>query len=92
MRDDRRPVPSVLVKVADLGRHVRDVVAETVRPYFDFFHEGWKPRGLFLRLPFTSISVWLEWSEVPVGWGSAANKSSDREVYLGRIRGVLSAR
>lgn len=91
MRDvHRRLVPSVLVKVADLGRDVRDVMAEAVRHHVDFFHDGWKPRGLFLRLPFTSISVWLEWSPVSVGWGYAANPLRDREVYLGRVRGVVS--
>lgn len=42
MNDDRRLVPLVLVKVADLGRDMRDAMAEAVRRHVDFFHEGWK--------------------------------------------------
>ncbi|WP_367716862.1 hypothetical protein AB2N04_02675 [Nitratireductor sp. GISD-1A_MAKvit] len=83
-------VPSVLVKLADLGRDIRDAMAEAVSRRVDFFHDGWKPRGVFLRLPFTNISAWLEWSPVSVGWGYAVNPPSDREVYLGRVRGVVS--
>lgn len=65
--------PSVMVKVADFGRDIRDAMADAVGRHVDFFNDGWKPRGLFLRLPFTSISMWLEWSPVSVGWGYAAN-------------------
>ncbi|MET3662246.1 hypothetical protein [Aquamicrobium ahrensii] len=83
-------LPSVMVKAADLGRNIRGAMADTVGRHVDFFHDGWKPRGLFLRLPFTSISMWLEWSPVSVGWGYAANPPRDREVYLGRVRGVVS--
>lgn len=69
---------------------VRDAIAETVRSHFDFFHDGWKPQGVFLRLPFTRISIWLERPEQSVGWGHEANGPTDREFYLGRLRGVLS--
>lgn len=82
--------PSVMVKVADFGRDIRDAMADAVGRHVDLFHDGWRPRGLFLRLPFTSISMWLEWSEASVGWGYATNPPRDREVYLGRVRGVLS--
>lgn len=82
--------PSVMVKAADLGRDIRDAMADAVGRHVDFFHDRWKPRGLFLRLPFTSISMWLEWSPVSVGWGYAANPPRDREVYLGHVRGLFS--
>jgi len=74
----------------NLGEDLRVILAEAFRRHIDFFHEDWRPRGLFLRVPFTPLSIWLEWSEVSFGWGYETTSRRDWEIYLGRLKVVVS--
>lgn len=83
-------VSSGLTNLLNLGEDLRVSMAEAFRRHIDFFHEGWRPKGLFLRVPFTRLSMWLEWSDVSFGWGYETTSRRDREIYLGRLKVVMS--
>lgn len=80
-------ISSGLNNLVDLGHGLWSRLSDTSRSHFDVYHEGWKLRGVFLRVPLTRFSLWLEWSDVSVGWGQAPTSQRDREVYLGRVDG-----
>lgn len=47
-------------------------------------------RGFWLRLPFTKLSLWLEWRERSVGYGWQKQDTKDIEFFAGCLQGVLS--
>ncbi|MDR6816264.1 hypothetical protein J2X76_001418 [Neorhizobium sp. 2083] len=46
--------------------------------------------GLFVRVPFTSLSTWVEWGAPHAGYGTERASTTNLEFFLGTIRGVLS--
>lgn len=49
---------------------------------------GGSMSGIYARIPFTRISMWLEWREVSVGLG--LERGADQlEVFAGRFQGVF---
>ncbi len=46
--------------------------------------------GVFIHLPFTSRSLWVEWREQSVGYGIERTDPKNTEFFAGRIQGVLS--
>lgn len=91
MRAQDSFISSGLNNLVNLGRTVRVRLGDALRRHFDFYHEGWKPRGVFLRVPFTRFSLWLERSEAFLGWGHASTSQRDHEIYLRRFKVVLSS-
>lgn len=57
--------------------------------YAHFFDEKML-RAVYLRLPFTRFSTFVEWREVNVGFGHELLSPHDWEFYLGRIQGCIS--
>jgi len=47
-------------------------------------------RGVFIHLPLTSRSIWVEWREQSVGFGIERPDSRTTEFFAGRIQGVIS--
>lgn len=52
---------------------------------------GFAGNGLFIHLPFTSRSLWIEWREQSVGFGINRTAMENIEFFAWRIQGVLSA-
>lgn len=50
-------------------------------------HVGGSLSGLYVRLPFTRLSLWLEWREVNVGVG-IERTTGTIEFFLGRLQGL----
>ncbi|MCB5203184.1 hypothetical protein LH464_11955 [Neorhizobium sp. T786] len=46
--------------------------------------------GLFVKVPFTSASAWVEWGTPHAGYGTNRESETELEFFLGTIRGVLS--
>lgn len=46
--------------------------------------------GVFVHLPFTSRSLWVEWREQSVGFGFDKADPANLEFFAGRLQGVLS--
>lgn len=46
--------------------------------------------GIFIHLPFTSRSLWIEWRETYVGFGLDRSDPQNTQFFVGRIQGVLS--
>lgn len=65
-------------------------VRESFGRHFDYFHEGWKPRGLYLRLPVVGTELWIEWRKVNVGFGMERPSRGEREFFCGRLQGAIS--
>lgn len=65
----------------DLALNIRDSITRRF---------GFAGHGLFLHLPFTSRSLWIEWRETAVGFGMDRTDAMNVEFYAGRIQGVLS--
>ncbi|WP_417581369.1 hypothetical protein [Pelagibacterium sp.] len=51
---------------------------------------GGSTSGIFIRLPFTRVSAFIEWREVSIGIGHGRTGQRDWSFYLGRVQGVLS--
>jgi hypothetical protein len=51
---------------------------------------GGSNSGVFMQLPFTRLSAFVEWREVSVGIGQERTGQHDWSFYLGRVQGVLS--
>ncbi len=58
----------------------------------DAFHRRFaiEDRGVFIHLPLTSRSIWVEWREQSVGFGIERPDSRTTEFFAGRIQGVIS--
>lgn len=46
--------------------------------------------GVFVHLPLTSRSLWIEWREQSVGFGIDKADPANLEFFMGRLQGVLS--
>lgn len=46
--------------------------------------------GLFVRLPLTRLSGWLEWGSPAAGFRLVRSSENDLEFFLGTVRGVFS--
>jgi hypothetical protein len=46
--------------------------------------------GIFIHLPLTSRSLWMEWRETSVGFGLDRTDPHNTQFFAGRIQGVLS--
>lgn len=57
--------------------------------HFSFGIGGSMP-GLFLRVPFTRLSAWVEWGKPHAGFGFERPSKTDLEFFMGTVRGVLS--
>jgi hypothetical protein len=88
MRGFIQQVRSVALSAFQTGEQIAADCQQWLGCHFDFFHEGWMPRGLFLRMPGTRLSTFLEWQDVQMGRDIVR---SDRgiEVFLGRFRAVF---
>lgn len=51
---------------------------------------GFIGTGIFIHLPFTPRSIWVEWREQSVGLGFDRTDPENLEFFVGRIQGVLS--
>lgn len=63
-------------------------IRETVAQHFDLFHDGRKPVALYLRIPFTRITAFIELATTPVGFGRERGVGQ-WEFFAGRLQGVL---
>jgi hypothetical protein len=70
---------------ADLD-NLRDDAATVLNRRFGN-HLGGSLSGLFLRVPFTRLSLWLGWWEVNVGL-VVERSTGTIEFFLGRLQGV----
>ena len=52
-------------------------------------HIGGSLSGFYARIPFTRLSMWLEWREQPVGFGGQRGDGRAWEFFCGRAQGVL---
>lgn len=64
-------------------------LARSVEHYFGN-HIGGSASGIFIRLPFTRFSAWVEWREVNCGL-SWERTPGNLQVWAGRLEIVLSA-
>ncbi|MEV5055857.1 hypothetical protein MRBLRH13_001466 [Agrobacterium radiobacter] len=62
---------------------------DTFSRHFSLSIGGSMP-GLFLKVPFTSVSAWVEWGKLNAGYGIVRASLTDIEFFLGSVRGVLS--
>lgn len=51
-------------------------------------HLGGSPSGIFIRVPFTRLSAFIEHAPVTVGFGIERSEGT-LEVFAGRVRAVL---
>lgn len=51
---------------------------------------GGSMTGLFIRVPFTRLSAWVEWGQPHAGFGFARPSQRDLEFFMGTVRGVFS--
>ncbi|MHA6730005.1 hypothetical protein [Devosia sp. A369] len=49
---------------------------------------GGSSSGVYILVPFTRLSMWVEWREVSVGFGHEPGKAQ-WEFFAGRLQGVL---
>ncbi|MET3926693.1 hypothetical protein [Devosia sp. 2618] len=61
---------------------------ETLAQHFDLFHDGHKPVAIYLRIPFTPISAFIELVTAPVGFGHKRG-AGQWEFFAGRLQGVF---
>lgn len=56
------------------------------------FHNGLggSLSGVYVRVPFTRLSAFIEWRDVNVGYGQERSSKTDWEFFLGRVQGVFS--
>lgn len=64
-------------------------LGRAVEYHFGLYRDGPEP-GVFIRLPFTSFSAWLEWREV-FGGVSIERESGTLIIWLGRVEAKFSA-
>lgn len=72
---------SLLQLAYDIATAIRDGFKRRV---------GFAGNGLFIHLPFTSRSLWIEWREVSVGFGIDRTNAETMEFFAGRLQGVLA--
>lgn len=58
---------------------------EAVQRHFTYFHQGWKPHALYLRIPFANRAIWIEDWKTWAGWG-VERWASAHVFWLGRVR------
>lgn len=78
--------------ITGLIETIRDIILDiraAVSRHFSLSIGGSMP-GLFVKLPLTSFSFWLEWGTPAAGWGTERASATDVEFFLGTVRGVLS--
>ena len=74
---------------ASLGQFAYNIAMDAREGFARRF--GFAGNGLFIHLPFTSRSLWVEWREQSVGFGIDRTASESVEFFAWRIQGVLSA-
>ena len=71
---------------------VRNIAADLtvfVHRYFGN-HLGGSSSGLYIRLPLTRVSAWVEWRNKSMGWGALRSTVRDVELFAGRLVVVAS--
>lgn len=53
-------------------------------------HLGGSLSGVYIRIPFTRMSLWAEWRDSHAGWGAQRVSERDVEVFAGRLFVVAS--
>lgn len=76
---------SVTTSLHQLAYNITMNLKDGFKRRFDF-----AGNGLFIHLPFTSRSLWVEWREQSVGYGIDRTEPGNTEFFAGRIQGVLS--
>jgi len=84
-------VRSIIDDVREFGLsaaldNLRDDAATVLNRHFGN-HLGGSMSGVFVRVPFTRVSFWVEWREVNVGLGMERAEGS-LEFFLGHLQGV----
>lgn len=73
--------------VANLWADARQTIQQIIGKHCSN-HLGGSMNGFCLLVPFTPISLWMEWRDVSVGFGHEASEGQ-WEFFVGRIQGVL---
>lgn len=81
---------SIIAQVQDTG--LSQAIYNAAMDVRDGFKRrfGFSTKGIFIWLPFTTTSLWVEWRELWVGFGMERSSPADVEFFFGRIQGVLS--
>lgn len=82
----RNTITIIIEAAQALNAGFRDVLSR----HFSCSIGGSMP-GLYVRLPFTRLSAWVEWGTPGGGLGLVRSSEHDVEFFLGTVRGVLSA-
>lgn len=86
-----------IARTIDAFAHLSTAVAQSAYNLAMDFRDATTRRfaiagaGVFIHLPFTSRSLWIEWREQSVGFGIDKADPANLEFFAGRLQGVLSA-
>jgi len=80
---------NIITGIIETAQHLAMDFREMASRHFSLNVSG-DMQGLFLKVPFTSLSAWVEWGAPHAGYGTNRESQTDVEFFLGTIRGVLS--
>jgi hypothetical protein len=64
-------------------------IRETIADRFSC-HLGGSSSGLYVRIPGTTLSMWMELRDRSMGLAHQRSGASDHEVFIGRLHLILS--